>query len=708
MKSMNRFPVCVSATIVILTFILVVAGGAIAGLADNVINTAIRLDEEGKWPEAVAMLRSVLMDPGTQEQGPIVSGRLKYTLGYVLERQAAADIENREKLYADSAAVYRAALRDIPNHGPTLHALAMLLVREGKSQQALKFLSRAIEYDKGRAGYYLLASGEIHQQEKRWAEALADFQEAAGLLPDQAAPRRQMVDTLEELPFEQLEQMLEVIGTWEESFPDVARKAYEAIIRGACESRGPLADRTMMSWATMMADNDWISSGSLSFLSSGCMDAARAGMLAYLAAPIERPAQSNWWMSGLDRKLILTRVAWALGNRELSSSRPETAEKIWALANSFCELPSNQLVADLAVLYSNHRAALDPTGSKRKRLLSRTYQGKSQAYRKGDMESIERYHTILAIIFSSEEKWGNSHNSMTAIFQLEHALKTAQRRDQKIGSYRPQAGLKKRLADGLKATNRADEAREMYLDATMAYLDIDDLRSAEKMLAEGWSGATAETKNKAVQLRSLMGYRQTLAAGQLDDAVVEDLYRRNQEQLLGTDPDGGLDPGFLQRQQFKVLADIADQSTDETSLDCASRAFNLAATGQTTLTGVRDLMRLEKVRDEVTSSVGVVGDWQITNQNLAAQAPAGRVKLSLPGTGQTKVVGLSPITVKAGQIRELVGPERDLTLQVADGKVNVLHDYEPDVAEPMIDRIRMLEGVNFVEPKEVGPKAPPK
>jgi hypothetical protein len=168
---------------------------------------------------------------------------------------------------------------------------------------------------------------------------------------------------------------------------------------------------------------------------------------------------------------------------------------------------------------------------------------------------------------------------------LKRAVEVANERYQNEATYQPLPEFKELRVKVYEKTNHPVEAANARWDTLLAYMDSDQFdRAAQAMEAIQDSG-----KFDKATLNSLLKLRRDAAGAPAErkGSLITEL------SALG--PKAGISADFLQRQQFKALADlvtIGPAGVSETaSVQAALAAFSLTVDKHVPLIGVKDLSR---------------------------------------------------------------------------------------------------------------------
>lgn len=661
---------------------------------------AQELAAAGQWREAAEVASSALRRCEPGDAGKECRLILNYTMGYVFQTQSRRQPAESAELLAEAARHYERVLEDDPDHAPTMKNLALIYSSPGLSKTGegpQRFLESAMSKDSTQVSTYAQLLGDRYRGELAWESALEAYERAAKADPQDEGARLRIVEVHRHLPASQARGLLQRLPEWESRFPEAARRGYEVVMEQAYTVDPRVAQEALVRWLGLLASRGSIALESLRSLPADWQGAAAAELRGYLENPYRRPDDSSWWMQGEERRNTLAAVGLALGTNKLAHGEVGLTEACWNVALDVAlpgGVPLLELRGELASLYSRY-PDLDPGGEKFEAIENELFRGKGEAYGEEDLDAIQRFHTVLGSIYAEKGVWTSSRYARNGIFQIEHALETAARRDARDGTYQPLPYLKSRLAEGYAATGETAAVARTHVEAAAAYLDADDLEGAARSLARareaGASGDRISALDDLIELRTGLG--PTPGRRDASVCVAERLTRTFTR--LG---DRGLRDDFLARQRFKTLSDCAALASGEARSELTSQALAVAAEADLALVGVRDLTRLERARGTVRELLGLEPLETRIGPAEGGVSGARSLALSLPGTVEAEYVTVEPTTVLAGRIVGALRPaEAGLRLDVQDdGRVTILEVGETLDAEDVRTAIRRVEGVREV------------
>jgi hypothetical protein len=284
------------------------------------------------------------------------------------------------------------------------------------------------------------------------------------------------------------------------------------------------------------------------------------------------------------------REALASGRQSVATGDIQVAPAFWLAGlrtTHYSAAATVDLALDLADLYVEHKE-LDPKDSVFREMEDRVFSEKGVAYQIGDIDKLQMLHTLLGQLYTRRRQFATG-DFRNAIFQLEHALEMAARRDRAGDFYQPLPQLRAMLADAYRETGRP--TTRAYLDAAKAYLDVDGLDDAQRMLER--SGPIVVSDNSASRALSVM-IRERSAAGTAATRPSQTECRQKAESGVAAGRQAGFDSLFLKRQRFKLLADCSLAGAAPVRPEDAAAVLQTAVDDKVPLIGAGDLVRLQR------------------------------------------------------------------------------------------------------------------
>jgi hypothetical protein len=695
--------------------------------AEQAAATARRLQDAGRWVDAAALLTSRLPACDSDPQARACRLLLNFSLGYLSERQATLEPNEAAGLLGEAAGYYRKVLAEAPDHAATVNNLALVYRKLGDAAATEALLRAALDrLREGRSAFALML-GDLYREGERLDPALDAYGRAAGDTPDAETPRRRIVEVYGLLPIARTGELFQRLSQWEARFPSVADAGYLGIIERSFQGEPRLAEEALVRWVSLLARNRWISARRLADLPAAWQDTPVREIRLYVENP-DRPPQAGWWRQRSERGQVLVEVALALGSERLVQGDIRGAAARWEVGQAiapdvesylFGDLRGARFVrldlqTDLASLYAKYEF-LDPGGQKFARLLGSLFQGKADAYAADDLEAIQRHHTVLGMIYAERGTWtSETHRWMNAIFQLEHAIGAAERRERQTGYYQPLSELRARLAKGYAALGRTAQARSASIAAARAYLDSDQLEQAGAMLNQArplLDAAPQADQSAHARLTTMLETRRLIAGADssaLDPSAATYPFRANGPHawIFGASAPAMSD-ALLGRQRFKALSDLAARTKAQEHAGQATaytaQAFNVAVAEVPALIGTEDLVRLEKVTAGIADRVRLDRWSPVVESTRPAGATGKTWQLFLATAARPAFARVDADTVLAGRIVALLSADlalsvawKSMPLAVRYGRVTILEAGEAWATPDAVSKIGRVEGVRDV------------
>ena len=652
---------------------------------------ALKSSETGDLIKAIEIARAGLKECPVAGAGSACRTLLNYTMGYVFQQQGqrATTAEDRQRALNSAAASYKAALQDDPSNGTVHYNLALLLANLGDQAGALAELQRAGQADPTQ-WRYSVKIGDLQAQQKNWQGAMQAYEQATQSAPTADAPAERVLELTKKGHGLNPTDLRSRCKEWESLHPVLARNCYELFMTMVYVDNSAEAEAALVSWVDLVARQDNVDKLLLDALPQSWNTAALPPLNAVLRGDLSG-ATNNWWMESGARREVWARFLLAVGQQS-APSHPQVMEGIWQTGLKIVQsdhrsASSLELRRALALLYVRY-PNLDPTGMKLRGVVEQIFEDKMGAIQSKDLEAEQRYHTVLGLIFAGQQKWGSDYDPYSAAFQLRRTVEVAEERYRNEAIYQPLPEIKELRVKVYERTNRPAEAARARWDSILAYMDSDQLGRAGQAI-EGFQTSGGFDKET---LSSLLKMRR--------DAVAAPPQQRNAliTQLSALGPKAGISPAFLQRQQFKALSDLVTGSAegDETeSVQAALKAFSLAVEQHVPLIGVNDLGRWQAVQQKLVNSVGGRSErLQVGPGGLGGGAS---LKMVLPGSTVPQNVEVSPQTIQAAHVAQVLGPEvlthYNRSMSLVSGKLTV-----PDtaVASPEVRQRLETKGIKVM------------
>jgi tetratricopeptide (TPR) repeat protein len=613
--------------------------------------------------------------------------RLLYAsgLGSLLYRQAARDQASRESLYQGAIAYYDRILKEAPENSEAIYGKALSYRALGPHEWMEPFFQQAPKLDRSRSALYYTFLGDYYAAEQRWSNAADAYQRVVQQDADQDGARSGLIDALAAQGPKKNRELVRYAQDWQVRYPGSAADAYRAVLTnsfGPGGERDAVADSAVVGLLRTQARGglapgempqgvraDWTPVRELNAFQKG------SGAEAI-----------PWWRQDEERREALAQAQLALGRAALSNRDYAKAESLWTRGAALPD-PSSPITLDLqrelALLYVRH-PELDPKGRKFNTLEETLYRGKGGALFIGDLESAQRFHTTLGLIYLERGVWRSPDGVRGAEPQLTWALGKAEQRERREKYYQPLPELRLLLARGLDSAGRREPAAQRYLEAATAFLDTDQLDAADSAARKAMG-----VRGDAAAPLQLVAQRAAIARG-AEAAAEACTGERIARSIRGT---GKAD--FVARQQFKMLADCIKLGSPNLRREHAIAAFRLidSAAGDSTgatLVGGGDIARFERVMITLLDPFGV--SFQTAHLDRGSVKSGPFIRVSLPGETKPLWYTVAEDDMVAArvvsQLGSAVGP---FPISVSAGVVTL--PATTDVSPAVLKQLKKVPGV---------------
>lgn len=666
--------------------------------------------EAGDFTAATSGLQQAEAECAATPDDSSCRALVAFTRGYVNQQWAAADPGYRDAHLRDAAAAYSQARELAPDSEAIWRNECLVRKDLGDWDFVKSSLDQATERWPALRVRHLTMVGDMCADADHAADAQAYYRQALVADPADEAAQRSLLAVQRRDPTITAATLLEQARTFLASEQrEPAAQSLELAIARSYRDQPRVADAALWQWVDVRLAQQNLSASSLRSLPPGdsWSTPALTELQGLLAEPPQVPTGGRWRDSLLGRdvaaRVLLTvaRTVRARGDLAQAVTILQQARDLGPRFEDYRldELkgrPNTELDAalELCILYNNLGRDHDWDFAE---LEHQLFNEKTFAIASGDLASIQRYHTVLALIYVDRKRFASDWAD-NAVFQLEHALRAAQQREQaEPGLLQPLPELRSLLGDayleraratsGTTAANLLDQAAQAYGEAARACLDVDRLDVAQQMLEEQRASGGRLDDRERRQARALA--RILATRRQLDEpgGAPWRVSAAGQPQLTSADDwvnahdDLGLDPAFVGRQRFKTLCDLGQRAQDAGDV-AAAHHFEAAAletlTPGTRLAHARDVERLEKIQRSFARQVSFRGAGKLVDARPPAKSDRDRSVrlLYAPARDGAQPLAVGEDLFVAGAIlREpAVGKslrDRQVMVTVRDGQVMV-------------------------------------
>ena len=522
---------------------------------------------------------------------------IAFSYGWLYESWADSGTVDSSAHLARAQAYYQRAHESSPTNLQILDNLALVSGRIGDSKTAAKAIASAIKLDPGSAYERYLSLGDLLSSLDDVARARAMYQRAVKINPSRSDGHQRLLEAYRKAGA--YENLLDHSLGIRWTLPEVAATGFGYSIRLSFAKDSDSAEKALIYWTAIRSDLGTLTTEGLNTLSkpgawnSSAISELRAVVASRQAPPVDWAI--GWWRetairqdamarlfrlkaarirAGADRRNVSQerRVAAMSSAVEYLTAAVDLAPQFYAYLNGNLSGSSNvklDAAADLVALHHTLVAGSEFQGlsgvseEDLKEMTNVLFSGKSGAYASGQLDAIQRYHTVLGMVYYEtgrlKSDWADN-----ATFQLEHALETAAKITRKDPSkYQPLPELQVLLADVYQQRERTKDSARMSLNAAMGFLETDNLPAASKSLQQAQQDGV--NKERAAAVKTVLTGRVAVSSG--SDELLRAEYGTLNEMLgseiawLGDPESLNLPQRFVDGQKFKTLTDLGSQVT---------------------------------------------------------------------------------------------------------------------------------------------------
>lgn len=563
---------------------------------------------------------------------------VNFTYAWIYESWADTAPGQSKALLTRALNYYQLARKVNPENTQILTNLALVAHRLGEFKTAAGAMTAIIKLNPNDAYQSYLFLGEVWQSAGDDSSALRMYHEAVKSNPLDAQGHQRLLDTYRKTGA--ASDLFKYSLRIRHSFPNLAATGFEATIGLLYNTDEKLAKKSLARWTAIRANLGALSAAELEQLPTvkawnfSGLRQLRPVVMSDKGPP--SPAAISWWTKDAVRRDAMARllqlkairlIAAAENTTVKQQDRTESQRTAIAYLTAAVDIApqyyryldgklagsSNaklDAATSLVTLHHSLKAGADPqelSGVSEGELSEMTdilFSGKGGAYAAGQLSDIQRYHTVLGMIYY-ETRRDKSPGADNAIFQLSHALSTAERiADKTPEKYEPLPELQILLAEVYQRQGQTADAARESLSAAMGFLEKDDLPKASKALVSAkQQGANTEAVSTILQGRQEV---LTEGAALLKRQPGSDVVSLDPKISWLKNPDAlNLPKKFVEGQQFKTLADLGNQLTSQTDKALANSINKLAldaASKNQVLTSPSDVRRIQQLETSIRQS----------------------------------------------------------------------------------------------------------
>ncbi|MCW0484581.1 tetratricopeptide repeat protein [Gaoshiqia sediminis] len=687
---------------------------------DSVCKVALQLP----WNEGISMLTGNVDNCGEDSTCML---KIYFTAGYICQQAATA--ENAPALLERSFAFYMQAHQANPSDMAVVNNLFLVSKALGNTDVALELLDQAIELDNRNKFRYYVNKGDLLFDNGDFSKALSFYQPAFFANTNNEALGWKIFQCYSQLTEPQ--KRIEGLVTFAEKLFELganrlAADGFMLALHHALQVNDQSgAVQACVRWAEIISTYDGLTESYARELpdTASWPHRCNSELQKILHHSFKHTDELKWWMASDYRQHITASIMLKMESSMLMDGKPDKAvqllETALEIAPEFYRyndpllrkyFPAKMGIAiELSRLY-NRYPEMDLDGAKYDAMIMELFNKKSEHYLQNDIESIQRSHTMLGLIYADRDVWTSSWYAGNGIFQLTRAIDFQKKlEDKDPEKFKPVPSLYQLLAKGYRKTNQPEQEFRALVNAAIGYLDLDNLTVADSILRSAANSPYRDSQSSQLlkELGWITGLRLGLRNGTIDvaNSPVDELEKTIVEHPLFKGTAFQNDPSFLNRQRFKFLADLGEFCTEENA-SYKLPVFEIKALDyinrEKALGNYQDINRLSRIEGKFAASLGPEDVIRLRPLRGTVSATDETTSWSLTSGGyQTRIVA-SPDLFIAGKVYENMARENEsITIetleQIQIRQGNVYIPYGAKETEKINgNTLRQIKGVTDV------------
>jgi len=663
--------------------------------------------------------------------------KMYFTAGY-LYQMASNEFPNDQKNHLESSIAFYQRAHEIDRMDVSIINNMFLVYKAlGNTRSALNILDRAIEADQKNKTKYDINKGDIYYENNDYKKAIEQYKAAFLSNVNNEGLAWKIFDIYSKLPnqaevFKGLYSFSEEL--FEQDLNDLARGGFLYALKNALLATDSVnAENACIRWAEAISRKNTVSGSFTDELPDlkSWSTACNKELQMLLMNSFVNTGNLKWWTKDDFRRHISASLLLKMESAALMEGNLKNAvqllESALDIAPEFYRYRADKrlekyfpvkldIAIELSRLY-NRYPNLDSNQAKFNALIQELFNEKSLHYLQNDLESIQKSHTMLGLIYADRNVWKSSWFAGNAIFQLERAIEVQKKIENKNPEkFKPVPALHQMLAKGYQQTNQPEKEYRTLIDAAVGYLDLDNLTMSESIVqnAKRFSGRDAEYNQKLKELGLITTMRLNIRNGSYDfkSSDVKALEKTITESELFRLTSEKKDNSFLNRQKFKIMADMGSKCS-ELNPAYKNPIFEMKALDyidkEKALGNSQDINRLYLIQEKFTKNIDQ-GDLIKVNQNLNKTDVKNQSKSwSLNSGSYQTQIEVNPDLIIAGKVYEKIlnensdKPVDSLNgIQINQGKVIITDDaLEKESIEKA--KLQQVKGVKKVQVMKIKP-----
>jgi len=663
--------------------------------------------------------------------------KMYFTAGY-LYQMASNEFPNDQKNHLESSIAFYQRAHEIDRMDVSIINNMFLVYKAlGNTRSALNILDRAIEADQKNKTKYDINKGDIYYENNDYKKAIEQYKAAFLSNVNNEGLAWKIFDIYSKLPnqaevFKGLYSFSEEL--FEQDLNDLARGGFLYALKNALLATDSVnAENACIRWAEAISRKNTVSGSFTDELPDlkSWSTACNKELQMLLMNSFVNTGNLKWWTKDDFRRHISASLLLKMESAALMEGNLKNAvqllESALDIAPEFYRYRADKrlekyfpvkldIAIELSRLY-NRYPNLDSNQAKFNALIQELFNEKSLHYLQNDLESIQKSHTMLGLIYADRNVWKSSWFAGNAIFQLERAIEVQKKIENKNPEkFKPVPALHQMLAKGYQQTNQPEKEYRTLIDAAVGYLDLDNLTMSESIVqnAKRFSGRDAEYNQKLKELGLITTMRLNIRNGSYDfkSSDVKALEKTITESELFRLTSEKKDNSFLNRQKFKIMADMGSKCS-ELNPAYKNPIFEMKALDyidkEKALGNSQDINRLYLIQEKFTKNIDQ-GDLIKVNQNLNKTDVKNQSKSwSLNSGSYQTQIEVNPDLIIAGKVYEKIlnensdKPVDSLNgIQINQGKLIITDDaLEKETIEKA--KLQQVKGVKKVQVMKIKP-----
>ncbi|HAQ18661.1 MAG TPA: hypothetical protein DCR40_05415 [Prolixibacteraceae bacterium] len=549
---------------------------------DTICKTALKLP----FDRGITLITSSFEKCRNMDQSSTCLLKLNFTAGYLYQMESNNSPDKQQSQLEKSLAYYQKANQIDSTDISILNNMFLVSKSLGNTQAAFNILDKAIKVDKKNRAKYEINKGDIYYESKNFKRAIEYYKPAFFADLDNEGLVWKIFYSYSQFPnqTEAFKGLYSFSGElFDRELYDFARSGFIFALKNSLSvNDNEKAELACTRWAETISRKKAVAGNYADELPDiKTWPSVCNKELQMLLNSFKNVENLRWWTANYYRRHITATILLRMESSSLLDGNVKNAvrmlETALRIAPEFYEHDRDPMLKiyfpvkmdisiELARLY-NRYPELDLNHTKFDQLIFDLFNEKSEHYLQNDLESIQKSHTMLGMIYADRNVWKSSWGPANAIFQLEHAISIQKKIETKNPEkFKPIPALYQMLAKGYKQMNQPEMEYRALIDAAAGYLDIDNLSTADSILqkAKNIPPQDVEYYQKYKELGLIKTIRLDIRNGNYD-------FKNNdakslEKNLSGNDlfkmTNSKIDNSFLNRQKFKILADMGSKFSE--------------------------------------------------------------------------------------------------------------------------------------------------